>query len=470
MYIYIAFYREKGGCVEVKNELQKIAEYQNALLPLHERKTEQAIKDIVDNAEKAYIDKIYNFKNYSTLRLRQEGKYRIVKMYPPFSSEELLCIYLKRVLDKKYHITYPNRNTFIRALFDTLYGLKDMSDYVIFRFDFSDFFNSVSSSFVYEKHIKEAGLERFQADLLSQFVESTEYAYAGLNTSNILCEIVAKSFDSLVTQKFKNLGLILYKRYIDDGIIIFNRYTSQGDCLAIIQEAINEAFYDSNLTNVAPCKVTLNYSKTKYIARRNLTVGCAPAVFDFLGYEFVLKAKSGNRSEKTEFQYGITQKKIEKYTKRINAIVKEYAEAPQKNMELLRHQIKAFTHRTVYRINRYKSVIWKSKGFLSNYCELRYHMDELTPQTERFLKNAVKHAFTNSGITLPYFLKGNNNESIYSLYNNMQKYRTLLFVEMIGIDCCSLKKMCSQIGIDVTTGKSYDGLVRDYLIKVKVGH
>ena len=36
----------------MKKELQRIAEYQNALLPLHERKTEQAIKDIVDNAEK----------------------------------------------------------------------------------------------------------------------------------------------------------------------------------------------------------------------------------------------------------------------------------------------------------------------------------------------------------------------------------------------------------------------------------
>ena len=52
----------------------------------------------------------------------------------------------------------------------------------------------------------------------------------------------------------------------------------------------------------------------------------------------------------------------------------------------------------------------------------------------------------------------------------LQAYRTLLFVEMIGIDCFALKKMCSQIGIDVTSGKEYDGLVRDYLIKVKVGH
>lgn len=350
----------------MKNELQKIAEYQNSLLPLHERKSEQAIKGIIDNAEKAYIDKTYDFKNYSTLQLRQGRDRRIVKMYSRFSAEELLCIYLKRVLDKKYHISYPNRNTYIRSLFDTIYGLKDMSDYVIYKFDFSNFFNSVSSVFVYQKHIKEAGLERFQLELLRQFVESTEYAYAGLNTSNILCEIAAKAFDSLVAQKFKDAGLILYKRYVDDGIVIFNRYISEYDCCAIIQEAINEAFYEANLTCASSCKVTLNSSKTRYIARRDLVVG-GVKVFDFLGYEFVLKAKSVGKNEKTEFQYGITQKKIEKYTKRINAIVKEYADSPQKNMELLRHQIKAFTHRTVYRINRYKSVIWKSKGFLSNY-------------------------------------------------------------------------------------------------------
>lgn len=51
----------------------------------------------------------------------------------------------------------------------------------------------------------------------------------------------------------------------------------------------------------------------------------------------------------------------------------------------------------------------------------------------------------------------------------MKKYRTLLFVESIGISKDTLDKICKQIGIwDMT--KSYDGLVRDYLIKVKVGH
>lgn len=47
--------------------------------------------------------------------------------------------FLKRVLDRKFHISYPNRNEYIRTLFDTAAAIKDMSDYTIFKFDFSDF-------------------------------------------------------------------------------------------------------------------------------------------------------------------------------------------------------------------------------------------------------------------------------------------------------------------------------------------
>jgi len=456
--------------MNIEKEIRRIAEYQNVLLPRHERKSEQAINNIVTTTITAYKSETYNFTNYNKLQLHKTGKQREVIMYPPFSSEALLCVFLKRVLDRKFYISYPNRNTFVRSLFDITYALKDMSDYTILKFDFKDFFNSVSSIFVYKKYIQRKNLERDQAKLLESFTYATKYAYAGLNTSNIICEIVAKQFDELLLQKLAQYGVIFYKRYIDDGIIIFNRYISKSDCLNIIETVISEVFYAPQYKDVPQCKARLNSSKTKYIARRNLFVGGPPQEFDFLGYEFVLTISPHRRKEKTDFQYGMTQNKIDKYTKKVNAIVKDYIASPQKNMELLRHQIKAFTHRTVYRINRYKSVIWKSKGLISNYCELRYQMDALTPKTKRFFENAVFDAFSNNGVALPYFLRGAHEESIYSLYNNMKNYRSLLFVEMIGIDKVTLQKMCEQIGINVTTEKEYDGLVRDYLIKVKVGH
>lgn len=456
--------------MDIEKEIQRIAEYQNTLLPRHEQKGEQAVKDIVASTISAYDSETYDFTNYTKMKLRQSGKHRKVVMYSPFSSEELLCIYIKRLLDRKFHVSYPNRNAFTRSLFDITCALKDMSDYTILKFDFEDFFNSVSSIFVYRKYIQGRKLERDQERLLEAFVNATKYAYAGLNTSNIICEIITKQFDELLLERLAQYGVIFYKRYIDDGILIFNRYISKDDCLKIINAVMDDIFYDYQDANILQCKTRLNSSKTKYIARRNLSVGGTPAEFDFLGYEFLLTLKQGSKEEKTDFQYGLTQAKIDKYTKRLNNIIKNYSTSPQKDMELLRHQIKAFTHRTVYRINRYKSIIWKSKGFISNYCELRYRINALTPRTKDFLENAVINAFTTNGVPLPYFLHSSSDESIYSLYNNMKNHRTLLFVELIGINESALKRMCAQVGINTNSGKGYDGLVRDYLIKVKVGH
>lgn len=453
--------------MDVSCELQKIAEYQNSLLLKHDRLSKEFIERIVANAVNAYENKSFNFASYNCIQLDQDGKKRKVTMYSPFSSEELLCIYIKRLLDRKFHISYPNRNVFIRELFNTIYALKDMSDYTIFRFDFSDFFNSVSSIYVFKKFILSKNLERYQFELIDNFVSSTRYAYAGLNTSNIICEIAAQHFDDILLRKMIGCGAILFKRYIDDGIIIFNRYLSSSDCTSIVNEAIVEAFQDPTISMSPLCKTKLNSAKTKYVSKRQLHATGVSQSFDFLGYEFILnEAKKG----KTGFQFGITQNKIDKYSKRIDSLVKEYIGSSNPNMEILRHQIKAFTHRTVYQVNRYKSTIWKSKGFISNYSELRYHMDELTPDTKSFLTDAVINAFINNGATLPYFLRGNTDESIYSLYNNLKTYKTQLFVEPIGINKKTLQKMCVQIGVPNVSEKEYSGLVRDYLISVKVGH
>ena len=456
--------------MEIKKELQHIAEYQNSILPHHQRKTEEAIKIIVNNAIEAYDKQTFDFKSFVRLNLYKNGKQRKVIMYKPFSPEELLCIFLKRVLDRKFHISYPNRNEFVRTLFNITSAIKDMSDYTIFKFDFSDFFNTVSSEYVYHKYIKQAALERYQDKLMSNFVQATKYAFAGLNTSNILCEIIAQDFDRLMIQQFSKHGIILYKRYIDDGIIILNRYVDRNDCLKLINDVIDEVFNSLLNIKLLPCKTTLNLSKVKYIAGRHLILNGPSKSFDFLGYEFELTKTKSSKREITSFKYGITQDKIDKYSKKIENIVKEYITSSDKDMELLRHRVKAFTHRSVYQINCYKNIIWKNKGFLANYCELRFRMDSLTAKTENFLINVVKNAFTNQNIPIPYFLKGNPTESIYNLYNNMKNYRTLIFVELIGINFDTLKKMCKQIGIDTGNGKGYDGLVRDYLIKVKIGH
>ncbi|MFR1927334.1 MAG: hypothetical protein ACLS2V_15180 [Clostridium paraputrificum] len=452
--------------MEIYKELKKIIEYQNSIKLRRDRKSEEEIINIVEEVNRSYRNKKYDFSKYLNITLNQDSKKRKVKLYPEFSCEEVLCIYLKRLLDRKIHVRYPNRNKFIHSLFDILNAVKDMNDYTIIKFDFKDFFNSVSSLYVYKKFIESVSLERYQKDLIYDFVNETKYTYAGFNTSNILCEIAAIHFDEKLKLSLNNYGLIFYRRYIDDGILIFNRYISCSECVQIIDNTIKSVFYDSMITCDIKCKTKLNKAKTRYISKRELQTIQGPKEFDFLGYLFELSFING----KTEFKYGITQKKIDKYSRKIDEILEEYNKGFNKDIELLRHQIKAFTSRTVYRITKYKTDIWKTKGFISNYCELRYHLDKLVPNTEKFLKNAVTDSFFRKNIPIPYFLKGNQDESIYNLYNNLKYNRTLLFIELIGIRMCTIQKMCEQVGIMSRGNKNYDGLVRDYLIKVRVGH
>lgn len=454
--------------MDITKEITKIIEYKNSTLLLKDRKSEATINFLIQQIVQDYNNGNFDFTKYKTIDKKQMGKIRHTKSFDPFSCEETLCIYLKRILDKKFHIRYPNRNEYMHLLFDVISSLHNMNDFSIFRFDFEDFFNTVSSEYVFNKYISKSSLERFQIELFENFATNTKYAYAGLNTSNILCEIIAKHFDEVLSLKFKNHGLIFYRRYIDDGILVFNKRMGADLCISIINESIQEVFFDKSIAVKYNCKTRLNNTKTKYISARDLATSNSSDDFDFLGYKFVLSPRfDGHSKIKTTFKYGITQKKIDKYSKRIDDMVKVYQ--ADKDIELLRHQIKSFTCRTVYQIPKYKSLIWKVKGFISNYQELRYRLDCLTDETKDFLENSIYKAFVNNGVPIPYFLKGKKEESVYNLYNNLKNYKTLLFVEPIGINRDTLDKMCKQIGVlDMT--KDYDGLVRDYLIKVKVGH
>jgi hypothetical protein len=62
----------------------------------------------------------------------------------------------------------------------------------------------------------------------------------------------------------------------------------------------------------------------------------------------------------------------------------------------------------------------------------------------------------------------------YNLFDNMKRNKTLLLVKHIGYDYQALVKLCDSIGINGTDSKGvkrgYGTLVRDYLIKTKVGY
>ena len=459
----------------LNSEIRKIVEFQNTKWVCAGQKTDVEIEHIIEKAISDYKSKNIDFTKFENLKLKQNGREREVKQYSEWSSELFFCIYLKRCLDKEFRVQYPNRNEHIHLLFGAISSIRDMKDYVIVKFDFEDFFNSISSGYMYEKYISNSRLQRFQKDIFKDFVSKCPYCYAGINTSNVMAEIVCEQFDNLIRNYFYDRGLVFYKRYVDDGILIFNRYISDAESLEIIKKAIQNSFYDDSINNSNQCNTRLNTSngKYKYISKR--TVDTDPNIihrFNYLGYQFDLNANVNGRGVilNTAITYGITDVKIQKYTRRIEKIVDEYS--IDNDMELFRHRIRAFCCRTVYRRKKDSTMLWKVKGFISNYNELRYHMAQLDPVTEDFLKNGIVKIFDVKGIAKPYFLKDTSNKSPYSIYNTLSINRTLLFEEneRIGIGLETLKNMCCQVGITIQPDKTYYSLLREYLITIRVGH
>lgn len=448
--------------------------------------SEQGQKNIIERVIQSLESGDYDFSSFSSLRLTQGAKKRDVKKYTEvYSNENILCHSIKRILDKVFKIRYPNRNKICAELFNTLRAVVNMKNFTIIKFDFKDYFNSVSSIYTFEKYIKSNLSNRQEIDLLENFVNETKYAYAGLPTSNAIAEIIAKEFDSIIRYTFSGKGLIFYERYIDDSILILNNHMEQDEIDEILKHAINTVFKDRKSCKIG-CKTRLNDQKYKYITRKDilpLNGTNKYSSIDFLGYEFYFYESE----KKIKIKYGITKEKRDKYQKRLRRLISLYLEPKSpdyQNVELLRHRILAFSSRTVYMTKYLNSSVWKVKGFISNYGELRYLLNDsyssgeafIEKDTEDFLKdsvhNIINQEFKNK--IPPYFMKRLNENNPYNLYDNMKSNRTILLVNRIGFSYSALVKLCRKINIkdhDCNNKKrGYGNLVRDYLIKVKVGY
>lgn len=446
------------------NEIQRAVKYLNANAPVSAKIDDAQIEAYTLQTIADLNSGNYNFSTYNSMVLKQGAKKRQVKLYKLFSTENILCQYVKQILDRIFKIKYPNRNKAVHTLFDFFKATKQMSEFTIIKCDFKDYFNSVSSAYVFEKYIKGQMTNRAEAELISAFASQTKYSYAGLHTSNLFAEIIATKFDELIRQAFSQYGLLFFERYIDDTIIILNQHLEQTVCGEILDDSLRKIYYDASITTSVPCKTKFNPSKFSMITRRSLTATWSSV--DFLGYEFFFKTDAKG---KTTMQYGITAEKQSKYSGRIDEIIEEYKQ--HNDVELMRHRILAFASRTVYVSKKYSNNIWKVKGFINNYGELRFLVNTslIHPDTEAFLKNMIEEAFTRNAVPFPYFLIRSSNQRGYNLLKNMMVNRTLLLVEHVGYDKVGVKKLCAQIGISAA-GKGYGALVREYLIKTKVGY
>lgn len=471
------------------DEIIRAVKRQASLDDTQPRKTDDELTVITETVRSAVSSGTYDFTTSTSQVLTQSGgKKRYIKKYADcYSAESVLCQCIKQILDRTFRIRYPNRNKSVHSVFDTLKAVKQMADFTIIKCDFKDYFNSVSAQYVFEKYIRAKLSNRFETDLIEKFTKQTRFAYAGFSTSNVIAEIIAEQFDSAVRLAFADKGILFFERYIDDTLIIINEHIEEAECHRILNDILKSVYHDESIKSKPKCKTRFNHAKFIHVTHRGLmAIPNTVKLVDYLGYEFrFIHNPNAKKHQDIVLTYGITEAKRKKYKKRLENLIALFTEEridgvanpDYQNLELLRHRIAAFTSREVYQSRRFRQTVWKTKGFIGNYGELRYLLetDLIDGTTKNFLKDLVTNAFNNAGFTtLPYFMVGSLGKSGYNLFENMKKNKTFLFVERIGYSEQALKKLCSQVGISLTdiNGKNrgYGNLARDYLIKVKVGY
>lgn len=424
------------------------------------RRIDYTLTDIeIDSWSQRCIESVkngtYDFSVREKRIYTQGRKKRIIYCYPKLSVENFICHYLKMRLDKVFRIKYASRSKIITLLFNTIPALKNMNDFTIIRADFKSFFDSVLSHFVYEKYILPSLLHRGDKDILEKYIDEFKYCYAGLCLSNGMTEIVCRDFDKRLKAKLTVYGVFFYERYVDDMLIMLNSYMSKDGIIDIINETINEAF------GTCPVKLSTLPAKFSYISKRGLG---ASQKFNFLGYEFFI-----NFNGKIEFEYGIAEKKRKRYSNIIEQAFIQYA--INQNEELLRQRIKIFSSRVVIaRQLMGTSFDWLTKGVIANYNELRNYTEYLHNDTEEFLKNLYYFLLRKHHMKRPYFIpKKYDEESIYNLFSNMKRNRTLLFEESIGIPQEIILQWILKIDPSYSgRGKGYYKIVVEYLEKIKI--
>ncbi|MFW2504576.1 reverse transcriptase domain-containing protein [Clostridium diolis] len=434
--------------------VSKVVQKQNYTL------SDDAIKKIV----REYIEDIrnegYDFSKCKKETFTKGKKRRDIYTFRPKSLEDIMTRYLKIRIDKLFTIRYISRNKIMNSLFNTVPVLNDLNDFVIIRADFKSFFESVPTKYAYEKYIQESALKRYEKRAFRKYAEQIRYCYAGLCLSNGLTEIICKDFDKNLRAKLDKYGVVYFERYVDDMLIILNSYISKDNAVAIINSAIKDVFEES--------PVRLHPHKFSYIARRNIS-SSSTQDFDFLGYKFSLMLNNRRKKECIDFKYGISELKIKKYHNRFKQVFIEYKK--NQDIELLRQRLKICSTRVIItkQIGR-EEFKWMTKGVVANYNELRFHLNSLDNDTEHFFKEAYFDIMRELRIKVPYFLVNSNKEpSIYNIHSSLERNRSTIFENGIGIKKNDLLKWITKVNPIYTDGnKNYSTMVVDYFVIINI--
>lgn len=420
------------------------------------RDDEQMNSLIKSNIDR-FNEKEYSFKDsISISSFKIKGKKKIVAgVKEGFDLENILLRSLKEILHRKSNVLFRNRQVIVSILLDKIKILKNLKDFTIVRFDFKNYFNSISSEYVYNKYVSGFNLNKEQNSVLKELILSVPYCTMGLPTSNILAEIISADFDKSFLNFFSPQDVVFYARYVDDGIIILNTKINEDIIKDYINSSINNAYYQNGFDGKNKNKTKVDFSTNKY---SYLTKDSPNKKINYLGYLIKL-------NNELDIELGITDEKMLKYQKKLKSIIKNNYH----DIERLRIILKLWTRRVVYTLRNKRDVkAWISKGIIHNYNELRNY--NLINSTKVFLKKCVINAFDELGIDMPYYLM-KEVDSSYNVYENLIKNRAFILDKNIGIQRDDLIRLIKKVSpLYICNNKSYHELIKELLVNCVVGY
>lgn len=369
------------------------------------------------------------------------------------SKDELILLdYYKILINNYYKISYPNRSYIMTELVNIIPYLHLYNRFVIYKFDFKNFFYNFSSKKSLKFLIDGMNLKSGELKFLKKYTHQNDKCIPGIGVHNSLVEICGKNFDSDMKVYFRDKGLIFYARYVDDCILILDEKITEEEIENIVLKLMANSFGN---------KLKLNDEKTQYF-----TSSCLNYEIDYLGYVF----QKGQSIDKP-FKFGISSKKIIKYNDKINKIIIDYKN--NNDIELLSFKLEVLFKRIVFYGDRKgdDKYRWQVRGISDSYKELKRFMngdktfDKITNDTEKLFSKAITICFYRNGVSIPPKINNQlkNNKFISCFLNN----RAILLHSKIGLSHNDLQEKLRIVYSGNVANCNYSQLAKLLLQKIK---
>jgi|GEM_PF-4500651 len=383
---------------------------------------------------------------------------RKVLRMPAGNIEAVRLNYYTRILNANFKIRYPNRDEIFTLLFGEIDRLRFLPRYTVVRFDFQNFFNTVSPSYVFDLCIKNSMLFPPDREEIRKACSSMKRCYPGIAFSSALIELIGKEFDRNLQLVFREHDIRFYQRYVDDGLLFLGHNVPQRTVIKLLKDAVFRTFYALDKGKKNRNNVALHLPKSGMASPKFTCVSPATNTtlsFGFLGCDFHM-AYDSNVLSGAEITYGISEHKRNRI---VSSLARRLSD-PRCNFRLRQEILKNAVRRVVYFSEIHQG--WQSTGLASRYIELAYRFEKMDGPTLAFLTSLLAEGIrlSNLGVAEKGRLLNmvnsfsRNEKSIYNAWSSFRLRRANILSPGIGYDRKHLIHLLQKID---TPWRSYKG-------------